>query len=374
MKIRKELNLPNIYNKLSQLGLNQAQVAEKLGVSREAVSKWFKSENLPSAGKLLKLSKLLELTFDSIVNLEFINQPLVDFRKNGSATTSEDDRDFALGMGNALESMVPHFPLNFTNKPPVLQKPHNDYFYIIDIVNKIRSEMNFTKDILKFKDLVSIFNKYNSIIIPVLWDGNRRHANALRIYLPDSMTTWIYLNLNTNLYDFKFWMTHELGHVLAPDLKGDEAELFADNFAGSLLFPFNETEKLYEVVSKEKSERKQIDLIINKAKELLISPLSVYLQLIQYATNHQKQTIDLKHLIYKFNSKFKTYFPTLAYKIFGKEHPDAKKYIKYVNENFDPPFFIYLKKYLDNRSASPTFIQNLLDISFLDAQNIYHAL
>ena len=43
----------------------------------------------------------------------------------------------------------------------------------------------------------------------------------------------VLINLDTHAHDFKFWMAHELGHAKAPDLRGDDAENFADMFAGA---------------------------------------------------------------------------------------------------------------------------------------------
>jgi hypothetical protein len=73
--------------------------------------------------------------------------------------------------------------------------------------------------------------------LPFDWGKKGRHENALHIFLPDFMTTWVYLNLDVTVHDYKFWMGHELDHGLAPELTGDEAEDFADAFAGALLFP-----------------------------------------------------------------------------------------------------------------------------------------
>lgn len=374
MKTKKQLNLATISNKIDELGLNQSRISESLNVSRESVSKWFKSENLPSAGKLLKLSKLLNLSFEEILTIELVSQPIPSFRKNGSAKISDEDIEFAIDMGNALEKLAPYFQNEKMTKPPVLNNPHNNYDYINSFVVYLKDEMNLNKDFLSVKDLISIFYKYNSIIIPVLWKENKRHANALRIHLPESQTTWIYLNLNTKIYDFKFWMAHELGHVIAPDLKNKEAESFADNFAGALLFPKNQVEKLYNKLIKETSQRQQIDIIINKGKELMISPLSVYMQLCSYSEHYEITKIDLEELIYKFNSKFHSYFPTVAVKYLKDEHPKTENYLNFVNSKFNSRFFVYLKKYIDEASPSPTFIQILLDISFVDAKNIYHAL
>ncbi|WP_245710987.1 hypothetical protein [Thorsellia anophelis] len=70
-----------------------------------------------------------------------------------------------------------------------------------------------------------------------MWGAKQRHENAVYIHLPDSGSTWGYLNLKTNIRDFKFWMTYELDHSLSATLESDDAENFADAFAASLLYP-----------------------------------------------------------------------------------------------------------------------------------------
>ena len=51
------------------LGLSQEQLAEKLGVSRQAVSKWETGESLPDTDKLLSLASALEMTADELLGL-----------------------------------------------------------------------------------------------------------------------------------------------------------------------------------------------------------------------------------------------------------------------------------------------------------------
>ncbi|MBZ0203270.1 MAG: helix-turn-helix domain-containing protein [Ignavibacteria bacterium] len=374
MKVNKVLNIQLISRRLMEIGSNQSRIAELLGVSREAVSKWFKAENLPSAGKLVKLAKMLDLSFEEIMNVEFLERPLVHYRKKANSKIQEADLNFALEMAQTLEKLVPYFPLNITTKPPVLQHPKSDYKYLNEIVTTLKLEFGINKDILDFNDLVAIFHRYNSIIIPVLWKTNPRHANALRIFLSESMSTWIYINLNTKLYDFKFWMAHELGHVLAPDLNGEAGEKFCDSFAGALLFPESQVQILHKQIIEEKDIRKQIHLIIEKGKEFTIAPLSVYYQLMEYVNYYELDFPNLKDLIFKFNSKFNTYFPTVSTKLFKTDNPTAEEYINFVNKKFPFPFFVFLKAYLDTEHSMPTFVQHLLDISFMDAQNIYYAL
>lgn len=54
-------------------GLSQERLAEKLGVSRQAVSKWESGQSTPDLNKLIKLSELYNVTIDSLVrdNVEF---------------------------------------------------------------------------------------------------------------------------------------------------------------------------------------------------------------------------------------------------------------------------------------------------------------
>lgn len=73
----KMLNLGNIAKKMESNGLNQSMVARKIGVSREAVSKWLKKEAFPRPDKLLKLSIALGLKFDDIVERDNSNEPVV---------------------------------------------------------------------------------------------------------------------------------------------------------------------------------------------------------------------------------------------------------------------------------------------------------
>lgn len=58
----------NIYNLRSQSGLSQEDLAAKLGVSRQSVSKWETDASVPDVDKLIQLSKIFEITLDELVN------------------------------------------------------------------------------------------------------------------------------------------------------------------------------------------------------------------------------------------------------------------------------------------------------------------
>ena len=53
-----------------RLGLSQAGLGEKLGVSRQAVSRWEADGAVPDTDKLIALSKLFGLTLNELLQVE----------------------------------------------------------------------------------------------------------------------------------------------------------------------------------------------------------------------------------------------------------------------------------------------------------------
>ena len=60
------------------LGLSQEDLANKLDISRQSVSKWELNESDPDLGNLVKLSKLLNITIDYLLNdsVDSVEYPL----------------------------------------------------------------------------------------------------------------------------------------------------------------------------------------------------------------------------------------------------------------------------------------------------------
>lgn len=51
-------------------GYSQEELAERLGLSRQAVSKWERAESSPDTGNLIALAKLYEVTIDDLLRIE----------------------------------------------------------------------------------------------------------------------------------------------------------------------------------------------------------------------------------------------------------------------------------------------------------------
>ena len=59
-----------LYNHRKNAGLSQEELAEKIGVSRQAVSKWERDESSPDTENLIALAKLYNISIDELVMSE----------------------------------------------------------------------------------------------------------------------------------------------------------------------------------------------------------------------------------------------------------------------------------------------------------------
>lgn len=374
----KSLNLDHITQQLSQLGLSQADIAERLNVSRQSVSNWFQAKKFPRPGLLLKLAKILDLSFDEIVKKETSEMdPVVAFRKKGSHKISSEYFEDAKDKGFLLEQLSSYLPFDNLSAPPVLIEPRLNYKYVQQAALEVRKAINKQDNPkIDFNDLIDFFNRYHAVIIPVFWGNKENHENALHIYLPRSRTTWIYLNLNSKIHDFKFWMAHELGHVKAPELSTEQAEDFADLFAGSLLFNQDLAAKAYNELIGLSGQKPKLSRIKETAEELTIAPLTVYFEINRYAeyTDQPKINLENDHAIFRVNTAFCSQYKSVAEHLFDTLPPNTEEYIKSARKCFNSPFFDSLKQMIQEKRKSTGFLQAILNLSPTDAHALYKGL
>ena len=58
----------NISKLRNEFNLTQEQLADKLGVTRQAISKWESGQSMPDLEKLIQLSKLFQVKMDDLLN------------------------------------------------------------------------------------------------------------------------------------------------------------------------------------------------------------------------------------------------------------------------------------------------------------------
>ncbi|XOV85880.1 MAG: helix-turn-helix domain-containing protein [Pseudomonadota bacterium] len=377
--MQKRLDADKAQAAINRAGLTQTAVADALGVTKEAVSQWLLHKSFPRPDKLLRLGKLLNLSFDDLVVKEDPYAPKVAFRKMRGTKTRDHHIERAQVIGRFLRHLVPYLPFDNFEMPPVLKSPSCDYDYLCAVTAKVREDINLGPvECVDFTHLIRRFSELQAVVVPVMWGAKQRHENAVHIHLPDSGSTWVYLNLDTNIHDFKFWMAHELGHCLSPSLEGDDAEDFADAFAASMLYPHVLAEEAYTSIKSQASPAAKISHVIELADQLTISPWTVVGQVNKYAESTKLPQLQLSTSAFpgavtNFNKKYKN----LSEALFGDneldEHgkPSARDYIEKAGDAFETPFFDMLQKYLKAQNKGPGFVQTVLDMPLLDARSIH---
>lgn len=357
---------------LIRRGLKQSQLAEKLNVSREAVSKWIRGESLPTPDKLLRIGMVLEASFDDLVETrQDPMPPVVYFRKKGSRKTKDSDFALATRRGTLLRRLAPLLPCQALTHPPTLKDPSTEYAYVQTVADTVRTGLGLGNGRhLRYEDLIGRFAQLNAVLIPVMWGAQEEHGNALNVYLPDSGTTWVYLNLDSNLVHFNFWLAHELGHSLAPELRGEKGEVFAEKFAQALLFSREDAASLRQALTSEPSVGHRINRIKREAVERVISPLTIRLALHAYETAEGLQLTNLGELPAFMGSAHNVgkEFQTVAETLFDDRKPTPRQYVKVCEQHFQTPFFKALAAYCEKHGAASQFVHEVLGLPLADAK------
>lgn len=373
--MEKRLNTTHLQQAAELKGLSQTAIAKALDLTRATVSKWFTAKSFPRPAELLKLGRLLDLRHDELVDhSNQPEQPLVAFRKRASCRTTEAHIERARNMGRFLESLVPYLDVDQFLGPPSLKNPSCDYRYVQDLAARIRRELDLAEQApFEFRELIDLFHEYQATIIPTLWGHKSKHENALHIHLPESQTTWIYLNLDVEIHDFKFWMAHELGHVLTVDLlregKLEDAEDFADEFAGALLFPEPLAKRALKAYKNIEGDHERLEILGDWAEKHTISPFSVYMEIEKFAKSSESSFPAIDQVaLHSYIAGFNKQFQTLGEFLFDGSSPSADHFMRIAQESFDTKVYSALSQYVREKKPGSGAIATILGVNPMDAR------
>ena len=129
----------NLFQARKKAGLSQESVAEKLGVSRQTISKWETDETIPDIYQSKKLAKLYNLTLDKLIDFDIDIKEIEEIIKN-----TDEEKESKINWTNA-----------WSKKYPVLK----NYTQQVDISKYstiIRKLLNSLKDNYGFNELDSM--------------------------------------------------------------------------------------------------------------------------------------------------------------------------------------------------------------------------
>jgi len=372
--MRKSINQDTLQQALEQQGWTQSKLAEEVGVSAQSVTNWLQGEGFPRPATLLKLATLLRLNFEQLVSTDQSARPVVAFRKKAGAKTTDIHINKAIEIGMLLKPLV-HFLPERQALRTLITSPLTEYDKLQVAVSQTRSRLGLGEHAtLRYEQLIGEFAENGAVLVPVLWGAKGNHENAMHIRLPEEDVTFIFVNLDTRVEDFKFWMAHELAHVFTPELSGSErGEDYADAFAGALLFPRDCAESAYFEASRKRTANSEIESLFKYAKTHSISLNTVFQQVKKYAVSERLPKLKADDTaIHKFRNKFSG--PLVSDALFDPMPPSPKKFIANAEKNFRSVFFHALKLMILEKDTEAGYLQQILDLSIGDAQAMHEEL
>ncbi|NIF28033.1 helix-turn-helix transcriptional regulator [Pantoea sp. Tr-811] len=367
------LHVESLRTALAERGWTQKYLAEQLGVSAQSVTNWFNGKDFPRPDKLLKLATTLHLSFTQLVEPPK-DQPVVAFRKRAGTKTTDAHIAKAIGIGGLLKPLVDYLPKLPTLRTQI-SSPSTSYARLQIDALQVRSKLGIgERSVLGYPALIGEFKSCGAVLVPVLWGQKQQHKNALHILLPSSDVTFVFVNLDTKLEDFKFWMAHELAHVYTPELAGsDEGEDFADALAGVVLFPEACAELAYAEAAKASDAAGEIPVLQKFAAQHEISLNTVFQQIQAYAREHQLKLLRVadKTIHAVRNSSAPQWVSAL---LFDPAPPKPAQYMAAAENVFQSTFFHALKCMIREHGTGASYVQQIMDISLVDAVGIHEEL
>ncbi|WP_294375899.1 helix-turn-helix transcriptional regulator [Pseudacidovorax sp.] len=369
--MHKVIHSERLRQALQARGWTQKTLATELGVTAQAVTNWIKGDDFPRPDKLLKLATTLKLGFADLVDSRKANRPIIAFRKKGAAKTTDEHVLKATAMGSLLKPLVPFLPV-FKSLRVQAPSPSIEYNALQATASEVRDRIGLGAEAaLPYEHLIEQFRNNAAVIVPVLWGEKKNHKNALHILLPEEQITFIFLNLDTRIEDFKFWMAHELAHVYTPDLAGtDEGEDFADALAGALLFPRAIASAAYAKAIKHESAHGQISELQAYAEEHEISLFTVFQQVNGYAKASGLDLLSCRELeIHKIRNSQRG--KLVSEMLFEPIPAEPVAYIAASQNVFRSEFFPALQRMIKSGGPGAGYVQQVMDISHRDAVELY---
>jgi transcriptional regulator with XRE-family HTH domain len=367
----KRLNQENVQARMRDQGLTLRALAQQLEVSPEAVSKWFRDESFPRPALLLKLSKVLSLSFPEIILDDTVPVGQFAFRTNKNHEITIARAGKAEDMMASLSSLAALMSFDSNFSPATLASPRNDYTYLQNVVGELRRAMGMSQTSpTREADIIAHFKKYSTVFVPVLW--GKKGDNALHVSLTGSPVHFIYLNLQKSVADFKYWLLHELAHILTPQLMGEEGESFAEAFAGSFLYTRELAEPLHARLEKLDDLQTRINEIVGEASAHMISPITVLQQVNAFAAFAGKSTFDIN--IFPVNTNYMKTVKLVSDVLFEEDSPTVDKYIDVTSACFGSDFWDALSTWIGKQRITPGVVQRILDIPMSDAKGVFEKL
>jgi transcriptional regulator with XRE-family HTH domain len=366
------LNEQLISAAMTRLGLNQAALADTCGVSREAVSKWLSGESVPRPAKLRAIAEALQTSVDKLVVRDEQDEPVIAFRTRLKEPLSGKAKARAQEMGRHYRQLLPFVGGARLYSPRLLDEPKVDEAYISEAVADLRASLKLAPtESPSIAQLIDVLHDIGAHIVPVIWGGDKvGHENALTIYLPESKTSWVVLNLSAGQDDFKYWLAHELAHCLTlHKLTDDEGELFAERYAQLLVFPDALAAQALAAMRASTNPREEALYFAGRHGVSVVTVVKSA-DRIAVACGQDPTGVETEAFYEEWNRN-RANRPTVAVDLFGNEPPTADAFVETSSRTFRTNVFDAIARLHKAQGGhSPAFVATLLNVELDQAREL----
>ena len=288
-----------IYKLRTEKGLSQYQLADKIPITRQAVSKWERGRTIPDSSTLIRLSEIFDVTINELLQGERISEDSIEnLQKTTLGIIDDNNRKTNIIRKAILSSIIiitsllllflGYYFINSYNTIKVYRISTNDEeFSISDGIMITTNQKQYIK-------IGKIHNPKNYVINSVsLYYLNRNEKTIL--YDGEDIENIIQEKIGYNEYHFKRNESDYLHNFyLEIRYNGKETKniqlILKRDFTNNQIFPSNnhkitsKDERKVEAVSKEQNE---IDSALEYIKEHGIQDGDNYR--LEYSVNNEKK-------------------------------------------------------------------------------------
>lgn len=116
-----------LYELRKEKNLTQSELAEKLGITNKAVSKWETGEAMPDTAQLLPLAEILGVSVDELLRGTRVTEPEANRNDGGKTDPNENEKDSgSIRFSNGKESVEISSKGIFVNSPEAEKRMEKD--------------------------------------------------------------------------------------------------------------------------------------------------------------------------------------------------------------------------------------------------------
>lgn len=231
-----------VSSKIKQARILQAMslqdLADRIGVSKQMISKYEKGDSIPSSKMLIKLAKALEVKMDYFFLPSSVELGEINFRKKNSFSIKKINslkEKIKIELSNYLE-IENILQINNSFENPIKRRKVSSSNDIEEIVSDLRIEWEIGFD--PIHNIIQLLEDKEIKIIEINEPENNFDGLATII---NGKYPVVVLNKTFSVERKRFTLLHELGHLLLelPECDVKFEENICNRFAAEFLFPQN---------------------------------------------------------------------------------------------------------------------------------------